>query len=90
VALARAVYGEPSLVVLDEPTSNLDGEGDIALANCIGELKRRGVTVVLIAHRPETIRVADTLLALHEGTAALFGPRSEVLERLQPRRLRSA
>jgi PrtD family type I secretion system ABC transporter len=90
LALARAVYGEPSLVVLDEPTSNLDGEGDIALAMCIGELKRRGVTVVLIAHRPETIRVADTVLALHEGTAALFGPRADVLERLQPRRLKSA
>jgi PrtD family type I secretion system ABC transporter len=89
LALARAVYGEPSLVVLDEPTSNLDGEGDIALASCIGELKRRGVTVVLIAHRPDTMRVADTLLVLHEGAAALFGPCVEVLERLRPRRLQT-
>jgi PrtD family type I secretion system ABC transporter len=87
VALARAVYGEPSLVVLDEPTSNLDSEGDIALAGCIQQLKRRRATVVLIAHQPATIGVADKILVLHDGAVALFGPRAEVLAKLHPRRL---
>jgi ATP-binding cassette subfamily C protein/ATP-binding cassette subfamily C protein EexD len=87
LALARAVYGDPSLVVLDEPTSNLDSDGDIALASCIQQLKRRGRTIVLIAHQPGAIGVADKLLVLHEGCVAAFGPRAQVLERLQPRRL---
>ncbi len=87
LALARAVYGDPSLVVLDEPNSNLDGDGDIALARCIQELKQRGVTVVLIAHQPSTIGVVDKLLVMYDGAVAMFGPRAEVLAQLQPRRL---
>jgi PrtD family type I secretion system ABC transporter len=82
IALARAVYGDPSLVVLDEPSSNLDGDGDRALAECILELKRRGVTVVLVSHRPQTVSVADRLLVLKDGAVELFGPRGEVLNRL--------
>jgi ATP-binding cassette subfamily C protein len=82
VALARAVYGEPSLVVLDEPSSNLDGDGDSALTNCIRELKQRGVTVVLISHRPTTIGVADKVLVLKDGAVEMFGPRAEVVTRL--------
>ena len=87
IALARAVYRDPSLVVLDEPNSNLDGDGDIALARCIQRLKERGVTVVLVAHQPSTIGVADKLLVMHDGAVAMFGPRAHVLEQLQPRRL---
>ncbi|MGY4258867.1 ATP-binding cassette subfamily C protein [Bradyrhizobium sp. USDA 4516] len=82
IGLARAVYGNPSLVVLDEPSSNLDAEGDAALADCITQLKKRGTTVVIISHRPATIGVVDKILVLREGVAEMFGPRSEILARL--------
>jgi PrtD family type I secretion system ABC transporter len=82
IALARAVYGDPSLVVLDEPSSNLDVDGDRALAECIAELKRRGVTVLLVSHRPQTVGVTDKLLVLKDGVVELFGPRADVLNRL--------
>jgi PrtD family type I secretion system ABC transporter len=82
IALARAVYGRPSLVVLDEPSSNLDSDGDVALLSCISELKHRGATVVMISHRPNTLGVADKLLVLKDGVAEMFGPRNEVIVRL--------
>ena len=82
IALARAVYRTPSLVVLDEPSSNLDADGDAALANCIRALKEQGTTVVLVSHRPVTIGVVDKLLVLQDGAVAMFGPRAEVLARL--------
>ncbi|MCP3459193.1 type I secretion system permease/ATPase [Bradyrhizobium sp. CCGUVB23] len=82
IGLARAVYGNPSLVVLDEPSSNLDAEGDAALADCIMALKERGTTVIIISHRPVTISVVDKILMLREGVAEMFGPRSEILARL--------
>lgn len=82
IGLARAVYGNPSLVVLDEPSSNLDADGDAALADCIMQLKKRGTTVVIISHRPVTIGVVDKILVLREGVAEMFGPRSEILARL--------
>lgn len=82
IGLARAVYGNPSLVVLDEPSSNLDSDGDAALADCIMQLKKRGTTVVMISHRPATIGVVDKILVLREGVAEMFGPRAEILARL--------
>lgn len=82
IGLARAVYGTPSLVVLDEPSSNLDADGDTALADCITQLKKRGTTVVIISHRPVTIGVVDKILLLREGVVEMFGPRSEILSRL--------
>jgi ABC-type protease/lipase transport system fused ATPase/permease subunit len=82
IALARAVYGNPSLVVLDEPSSNLDADGDAALATCITKLKQRGTTVVVISHRPATIGVADKLLVIKDGVVEMFGPRAEVMGRL--------
>jgi PrtD family type I secretion system ABC transporter len=82
IGLARAVYGNPSLVVLDEPSSNLDSDGDVALLSCIADLKKRGVTVVMISHRPNTLGAVDKLLLLRDGTAELFGPRDEVIARL--------
>ena len=82
IGLARAVYGRPSLVVLDEPSSNLDTDGDTALLACIAELKRQGTTVVMITHRPNTLGAVDKLLLLQDGMAQMFGPRQEVLERL--------
>jgi PrtD family type I secretion system ABC transporter len=90
LALARAVYGEPSLIVLDEPSSNLDGEGDIALAKCIQQIKQAGTAVVMISHQQGTLAVADKLLVLNDGEVAVFGPCAEVMERLQPRRLATA
>jgi PrtD family type I secretion system ABC transporter len=85
VGLARAVFASPSLVVLDEPSSNLDADGDLALADCLIELKRKGVTVVLISHRPTSIVTADKLLLLKDGAVELFGPRLDVLAKLAPR-----
>ncbi|WP_429820626.1 type I secretion system permease/ATPase [Ensifer sp. B1-9] len=82
IALARAVYGDPSLVLLDEPSSNLDADGDAALLACIAELKRRGTTVVMVTHRPNTLSVVDTLLVLKDGMVEAMGPRQEVMARL--------
>jgi ATP-binding cassette, subfamily C, bacterial len=82
IGLARAVYDNPSFVVLDEPSSNLDSEGDVSLQTCITELKRRGTTVVIISHRPNTIAVADKLLIMRDGAVEMFGPAREVVSKL--------
>jgi PrtD family type I secretion system ABC transporter len=82
IGLARAIYGNPSLVVLDEPSSNLDSDGDAALLSCIAELKKRGATVVMISHRPNTLGAVDKLLVLRDGTVELFGARDEVIARI--------
>lgn len=82
IGLARAVYGMPSLIVLDEPSSNLDADGDAALTDCIMQLKKRGTTVVIISHRPSTIGVVDKILVLRDGVAEMFGPRAEIMSRL--------
>jgi ATP-binding cassette, subfamily C, bacterial len=85
IGLARAVFGAPSVVVLDEPGSNLDGEGDSALANCIAELRRLKTTVIIVSHRPATISGVDKVLCLKEGTVEEFGPREQVTARFIPR-----
>ncbi|PAY05922.1 type I secretion system permease/ATPase [Bradyrhizobium sp. UFLA03-84] len=82
IGLARAVFGNPSLVVLDEPSSNLDADGDAALADCVVQLKKQGTTVVIVSHRPATIGVVDKILVLRDGVAEMFGPRAEILARL--------
>jgi PrtD family type I secretion system ABC transporter len=82
IGLARAVYGNPSLIVLDEPSSNLDADGDVALTDCIMQLKQSGTTVVIISHRPSTIGVVDKILVLRDGVAEMFGPRVEIMSRL--------
>jgi ABC-type protease/lipase transport system fused ATPase/permease subunit len=79
VALARAVFGSPALVVLDEPSSNLDVEGEAALNDCIADLKRSGVTVVIVSHRPATLGLADKILVLRNGAVEAFGNRADVL-----------
>jgi PrtD family type I secretion system ABC transporter len=81
IALARALYGEPRLVVLDEPNANLDHDGDEALVRALRELKQAGVTVVIIAHRPSLLGTADKLLVMKDGAVEMFGPRAEVLAR---------
>jgi ATP-binding cassette subfamily C protein len=82
IGLARALYGDPALIVLDEPSSNLDLEGDIALANCLAQLKQMGRTVIIISHRPATLNLVDKILVLQAGAARLFGPRAEVMAKL--------
>jgi len=79
LGLARALYGSPVFVVLDEPNSNLDSEGETALVEAIVEMKRQGCTVVIAAHRPSAISVVDHLLFLKHGQVAAFGPRDQVL-----------
>ena len=86
IGLARALYGDPALVVLDEPNANLDDEGEAALVRAVNGLKAKGKTVVLISHRPGIIGVADRLLILHEGTVQASGPRDGVLAALQQQR----
>ena len=81
VALARALFGDPFLVVLDEPNSNLDAEGEQALAKAILALKARGAIVVVIAHRTNILSVIDHVLILENGMQAAFGPKDVVLKR---------
>lgn len=87
IGLARALYGEPALVVLDEPNSNLDAEGEAALSNAILALKERKATVVVVAHRPSAITHVDKLLMLVDGETRAFGPRDEVLNKIAPGRV---
>ena len=82
VGLARALYGDPMFVVLDEPNSSLDEAGDAALASAILQLKARGTTLVIMTHRASVLAVADKMLVLQEGQTRAFGPRDEVLAAL--------
>lgn len=79
IGLARALYGGPVLVVLDEPNANLDAEGDSALTKAIESLKSAGCTVVVMAHRPSAIAAVDNLLMLNGGKVQAFGPKNVVL-----------
>jgi ATP-binding cassette subfamily C exporter for protease/lipase len=83
VGLARALYGKPVFVVLDEPNSSLDEAGDAALANAIAALKQLGTTFVVMTHRTSVLGVADKMLIMREGAQQAFGPRDEVLAALQ-------
>ena len=83
VGLARALYGDPVFVVLDEPNSSLDEEGDAALARAIQDAKARGTTFVIMTHRTSVLGVADKMLVLHDGQQQAFGPRDDVLAALQ-------
>jgi ATP-binding cassette subfamily C exporter for protease/lipase len=73
------LYGDPALIVLDEPNSNLDDQGEAALAETIRRLKAKKRTVVIITHRLTTLAVADSILVMHEGTVKAHGPRDQVL-----------
>ena len=79
LGLARALYGEPFLVVLDEPNSNLDGEGEQALTQAIASVRARGGIAVVIAHRPTALAAVDQVLVMAGGEAKAFGPKDQVL-----------
>jgi ATP-binding cassette subfamily C exporter for protease/lipase len=83
LGLARAMYGDPSVLVLDEPNSNLDDVGEAALVRALADLRARGKTVILITHRTSVIGVTNKLLLLREGVGEMFGPTEQVLAALQ-------
>ena len=85
IALARAIYGEPALLILDEPNANLDDVGEAALAKAVVQLRAKGKTVVLISHRNSILGVADRIVVMHQGQIQLQGPRDQVLRALAPR-----
>jgi len=84
IALARALYRDPFLVVLDEPNSNLDAEGDEALTRAILGLRARGAITVVVAHRPSAIAGVDYILIMAKGRQQQFGPKEEILNRVAP------
>lgn len=79
IALARAIFRDPSLVVLDEPNANLDAEGEAALANCIRQLRTRNSTVIVIAHRPNAVDAVNKVLVLNKGRQVRFGEKHALL-----------
>ena len=84
IALARALFRDPALLVLDEPNSSLDREGEEALMQSLAAMKERGATIVLIAHRPGALALADKVLLLRDGRVDAFGARDEVMGKLMP------
>jgi PrtD family type I secretion system ABC transporter len=85
IALARALYGDPFLIVLDEPNSNLDAEGEEALTNAILAVRARGGIVIIVAHRPSALAAVDHVLVMARGRQQAFGSKDEVLARLTRR-----
>lgn len=83
IGLARALFGRPAFIVLDEPNSNLDAEGEIALVSAMLQAKERKATVIFIAHRPGIVKIADKVLVLQQGMMQFFGPSQEVLSKVQ-------
>ena len=81
IGLARALFGNPAFVVLDEPNSNLDGEGERALQETILRMKQAGTTFILVAHKPSIVQHVDRILMLQDGLVKDYGPRNEVLRK---------
>jgi ABC-type protease/lipase transport system fused ATPase/permease subunit len=82
IGLARAMFGRPKFVVLDEPNSNLDGDSEAHLLRALERLKEMDTTVVLVSHRPTLVQGVDKVLLLKDGAMQMFGPRTEVLKRM--------
>jgi PrtD family type I secretion system ABC transporter len=82
IALARALYGDPFLVVLDEPNSNLDSDGELALTQAIHTVRSRGGIAIVIAHRPSALAAVDHVLVMHQGRVQAFGPKDDVLAKV--------
>ncbi|HSG23465.1 MAG TPA: ATP-binding cassette domain-containing protein, partial [Azonexus sp.] len=84
IGLARALFRQPRLIVLDEPNSSLDNEGEAALLKAVSSARAAGSTIVMISHRPSALAGADMLAVLVDGQLQHFGPRDEVLAKVQP------
>jgi len=82
LGLARALFGNPRYMVLDEPNSNLDAEGEAALMDSLKEARADGVTIIVIAHRPSILSFVDKMLVLKDGAVEMFGDRNDVMARL--------
>src|SRR5215470_6742870 len=82
IGLARAVYGDPFLVVLDEPNANLDADGENGLVSAIDTLRKRGSIVIVVSHRPSALTALDMAMVLYQGRSIAFGPREEVFARV--------
>ena len=82
IGLARAVFGSPSLVVLDEPNANLDSPGEEALIQAVRVLKEQGTTVIFITHKTNMLAAADKILLMDQGSVRMFGEREEVLAKV--------
>jgi ATP-binding cassette subfamily C protein len=82
IALARALYGSPNILILDEPNAHLDAEGEALLLETLAEVKRRGGTVLIVAHRTGVLAALDKLMVLRDGRLELYGPRDAVLQRI--------
>ena len=82
IALARALYGKPCMLVLDEPNAFLDNHGEMALLSAVRAARARNATVIIIAHRRGVLEAADSLLVLDEGRPRMMGPAQEVVARL--------
>ena len=82
IGLARAVYGNPCLIVLDEPNSNLDDQGEKELVEALERIKQQGSTIIVISHRTMVLQSMDKMLVLKEGATINYGPRSQVLAAL--------
>ncbi len=87
IGLARALYGQPKLIVLDEPNASLDSEGEDSLVNALIKAKSWGATVIIVAHQPRILQPVDKVMLLRDGRAELFGPRDEVFAKLRPQRV---
>jgi ATP-binding cassette subfamily C exporter for protease/lipase len=83
LGLARAMYGDPSLIMLDEPNSNLDEVGEQALIEAIDDMRKQGKTIVIISHKNSVLSATTKLLLLVDGKTQLFGPTAQVLDRLR-------
>jgi ATP-binding cassette subfamily C protein len=88
VGLARAVYGDPAILILDEPNAHLDQEGDQALVAAIAALKAEGRTVLIVSHKLGILPVIDKILVMREGRVEMFGPRDEILPKIAPKTIR--
>lgn len=83
IGLARAFYGSPKLVILDEPNANLDEAGELALSNAMLEAKKKGIAVIVISHRPSILSVVDKVLVMQDGAVAAYGTKEEIQSRVQ-------
>ena len=83
VGLARAFYGNPKLVVLDEPNANLDEAGEEALASALKEARKKNISVIVISHRPSVLSAVDKVMVIQDGAVASFGTRKEIEGRIK-------